>query len=634
MTAGSAAPWLAAHVALASALVSAAVKLRRPAEAYDRAELAAAPQLEECGMVFVHQAFGLQPKLSLPVGLELKAGLAEAGATARVEGGGACNSSEITLAARLVSERVVVGLEPAPVAKACAWEIPLRAPRAGTYKLEVTLLWYHEGGTWGLDAAPHETCAPSSRTSGAPLSLPRSLQGRVPARGQAPFYTNIEQNGRWANWCTWCRHSFFADRFVLTPKGGEEEEARDTYGGPFQHKVEWVARGAAAPAGAQAYSCAGLKRERYLGGLSVSTDVVERGKCRKLSHVIGSPAQVIVSGSSSSSDVSGNSLLRDESKQCGAGLMSRGWWESAAAECEDTPDRLDKAKVPRSKWPLCAHRNDFRKTPPKEWPCTGEYPIDSYAELKVGCLDVNVWNGSQQNSVDSECSPQLCACPAASLEDPASRAEARANLQWRGEGGCSYREYGPAEVQKCIKGRKILWLKADVPPPIVWRDLEVRFGVNAKQLEENQLVSMPEHIGNNDVIVVETHGFFHAGLEGSEDQLKDRVREELLSKNYTKDPAKKGQLLFVLSQAHHEWDNDDGRATNSGGLSQPQQEAYQNAALAVLSDSAWTVVDTFSPTRARPTVRRASRVSWGASGDGAQFAGITVPFLHALCGGH
>jgi hypothetical protein len=184
-----------------------------------------------------------------------------------------------------------------------------------------------------------------------------------------------------------------------------------------------------------------------------------------------------------------------------------------------------------------------------------------------------------------------------------------------------------------MKGRRLQWLKADVPPPIVWRDLEVRYGVDAKQLEANQLDSMPDRLGDNDVIVVETHGFFHAGMEGNEDQLKERVRELLLSKSYTTDPAKKGQLMFVLSQAHHEWDNDDGRATNALGLSQPQQEAYQAAALAALKDSAWTVVDTFSPTRARPTVRRASRVSWGASGDGAQFAGITVPLLHALCGG-
>jgi hypothetical protein len=162
--------------------------------------------------------------------------------------------------------------------------------------------------------------------------------------------------------------------------------------------------------------------------------------------------------------------------------------------------------------------------------------------------------------------------------------------------------------------------------------------VNVKQLEDNQLDAfggMPEHLGDKDVIVVETHALFHAGIEGSEDKVKQRIRQLLLSKGYTKDPAKKGQLLFVLSQAHHEWDSDDAYAAGSAswGLSQPQQEAYQTAALAALKDSAWTVVDTFSPTRARPTVRRASRVSWGASGDGAQFAGITVPFLHALCEG-
>jgi hypothetical protein len=248
--------------------------------AFDPRELTTAPKLEECGMVFLSQAFaGLQPKLHLPADLNLQAGMdKDKAAIARVEGGRPCNSSEISLAARLVSAEVIVGLEPRSVANSCAWEVPLWAPRTGTYQLEVTLLWYHEGGTWGLDASSQEECTLSSETSGSLASMPQSLQGEIPKQGeQTPLYTNMAQDGRWVDWCTWCRHSFFADRFVM-PSG-----SKGTFARPFQHKVNLLARGAAAPDGAQVYSCAKLKRERYLGGLSVSNDVLERGKCRKLS---------------------------------------------------------------------------------------------------------------------------------------------------------------------------------------------------------------------------------------------------------------------------------------------------------------------------------------------------------------
>jgi hypothetical protein len=167
----------------------------------------------------------------------------------------------------------------------------------------------------------------------------------------------------------------------------------------------------------------------------------------------------------------------------------------------------------------------------------------------------------------------------------------------------------------------------------VWRDLEVRYGLNETQFKDDQVASLPDDLEEHDVLVVESLGFFHAGLEGSETQVKERVRRELLNHDYAKNLANKGKLFFVLSQAHHEWDSDDAGAasSHSWGLSQPQQEAYHTAAVAALKDSAWNIIDTFSPTRARPTVRRASRVAFGASGDGAQYSGITVPFLHELC---
>jgi hypothetical protein len=171
-------------------------------------------------------------------------------------------------------------------------------------------------------------------------------------------------------------------------------------------------------------------------------------------------------------------------------------------------------------------------------------------------------------------------------------------------------------------------------PPLVWRDFEFRYGLNKQQLQDDQLKQLPEHLDEHDVLIVESYGFFHAGGEGNKDRLKERITEELLNRDYTKDLSKKAQLIFVLSQAHHEFDTDDGLASksHSWGASQPQQEAYNAVALAALEGSAWTVVDSFSPTKARPNIKR--QVHHHASVDGAQFGGVTVPLLHELCRKH
>merc|ERR1712046_68990 len=97
------------------------------------------------------------------------------------------------------------------------------------------------------------------------------------------------------------------------------------------------------------------------------------------------------------------------------------------------------------------------------------------------------------------CTPKPCTCPAAQLEDEQSRQEARTNFRWRGSNGCWFREFSVEEVAQCTRDLMLRWVLYDgVPPPIVWRDLEVRYRINSSQLEKNLLRKMlPRTLGGN-----------------------------------------------------------------------------------------------------------------------------------------